>query len=262
MADKNKTKQIKSQSPTPPLLGEFKELATVGRVQRASVRECSLFRFLVKVRRRGISTLLLKSDTRNHAPPRGRKVKVVVKWRDGGGARNDSNWTGQCTLTIELQHLHPPPFPPPLLYRITLHRHTHTPARPPPPPTHTHNSSICTPSLSPSLPHHFTQTHTHTVNTHTHTLTLSLKHTTHSGIFTPSHCKSLSVCLSVCLSLSHTHTHREKIFLIFHLTHTRARTAVSVASSEHAKNSMTRNSPTSTPSPFPLVPLQPTDLHV
>ena len=86
-----KKKKKKSQSPTPPLSGEFKGLATVGKVHRAPVRGCSLFRFLVKVRKRGISARHSKSHTRYRAPPRRRKVRVVVRWQDGGGARNDRN---------------------------------------------------------------------------------------------------------------------------------------------------------------------------
>ena len=190
---KKKRKEKKSQSPTPPLSGEFKGLATVGRVHRAPVRGCSLFRFLVKVRKRGISTRHSKSDTRYRAPPRRRKVRVVVRWRDDGGARNDRNWAGQCTLTIEVQHLHPPPFPPPLLSRINLHRHVHT-------RSHTH-----------------TLTHTHRVNTHTHTHTH-----THSGIFTPICSLQESVCLSLSLSLFHTHTQRRFFRPFFSPTHTPA----------------------------------------
>ena len=217
----------KSQSPTPPLSGEFKGLAIVGRVHRAPVRRCSLFRFLVKVRKRGISTRHSKSDTRKRTPPRRRKVRGVVRWQDGGGARNDRNWAGQCTLTIELQHLQPPPFPTPLVSCINLHRHVHTRSH-----THTH-------------------THTQWIQTHTHTHTY-----THTQWNFHTYLLIARICLSLSLSLFHTHT--EKIFHAFLLTNTHACTAVSVASSEHAKNSMTRISPYFNPSPFPLVPLQPT----
>ena len=79
----DRTKQKKPNKKKP-----VSDAATVGRVQRASYAGTHFFGFWSKF---GISTLLLKSDTRNHAPPRGRKVRVVVKWRDGGGARNDSN---------------------------------------------------------------------------------------------------------------------------------------------------------------------------
>ena len=185
-----KKKKKRGRSPMPPISGEFKELATVGRVQRASVHRCSLFPFLVKVRKHGISTWHLKSDTPNHAPPRRlkeREGRVVVKWRDGGGARSDHHWASHCTLTIELQHLHPLPFP--LLFSpASLYTHRDTRAH---------------------------------VRAHTHAHT----HTIHSGIFTPffspQESVSLSVCLSVCLSLSlslsHTHTHTQR-FHTFLLT--------------------------------------------
>ena len=157
-------------------------------------------------------------------------------WLGGGMVEGLEMIVTEPALTIELQHLHPPPSPPPLLSHINLHRHVHTGSH-----THTHTHT-----------HIHTHTHTHRVNTHTHTHTHTHIHThTQSGIFTP----IFSLQESVCLSLSH--THREDFSRLF-LTNTHACTAVSVASSEHARNSMTGISPYFNPSPFPLTPLQPT----
>ena len=108
----------------------------------------------------------------------------MVKWWDGGGAGNDRNWAGQCTLTIKLQHFqhwHPPP----LLSRITLHTQT------------------CTHTFVRARAH----THTHT-HTHTHIYRVEFSHLS-------SHLKSLSLALSLSLSLSHTHTHTHTIFHTF-----------------------------------------------
>ena len=130
------------------------------------------------------------------------------------------------------------------------------------------NSSICTPpslSPSPSLPHQFTQTRTHSLThtrTHTHTHTHTEWIQTHTHTQTQTHTEwnfhTYLLIARICLSVSLFHTHTQKIFHAFLLTNTHACTAVSVASSEHAKNSMTRISPYFNPSPFPLAPLQPT----
>ena len=195
-----------------PLSGEFKQLGYAG---------ARFFQFWVKVRKHGISTRHLKSDTCNHARPasgegEGEGGGQVARWTRGraGG----SKWS-PLSQSLYFDHpapaFAPPPFPPPLLSRIILHTHT--------------------------LAH-----------THTHT------HTIHSVIFTPFFSPQDCLWLPLSLSLTHKHTHTraEKIFHTFLFTHTH--TAVSVASSEYANNSMTRNSPYFNPSPFPLVPLQPT----
>ena len=179
------------------------DVAAVGRVQRASVSGCSLFPFLVKVPKHGHSALYSKSDTRNHAQPRGREGEggcEVVGWRIGGARE----WS-QLRQSVYFDHQTPAfallSLPPPLS-PITLHTQRH--AR--------------------------THTHTHTV--------------------VSSHLKSLSLSLS----LAHT-----EIFSTFLLTptHIGVLQSVSVESSEHAKNSMTRRSPYN-PSPFPLFPHLPT----
>ena len=108
----------------------------------------------------------------------------------------------------------PPPFPPPLPSR-SLYTHTFTH------PTHRVEFSHPSSHLK-SVCLCLTHTHTHT---HTHTLSLSL-------------------------SLTHTHTHRG----VFAPSHPNTRAQLSVASSEQAKNSMTRNSPYFNPSPFPRYP--------
>ena len=108
-------------------------------------------------------------------------------------------------------------------------------------------------SPSPSLPHHFTYTQTCMHTPHAHARAHTHTHThTHRVEF--SHLSSHLKSLSLSLSLSHTHT--DFSHLSFH-PHTHTLTAVFVASSEHAKNSVTRNSPYN-PSPFPLVPHLPT----
>ena len=60
----------KSRSLTPRLSGEFKELATVGRVQRASVSGC-FFRLWSEFESKVLALEIRhsKSDTRNYAPP-------------------------------------------------------------------------------------------------------------------------------------------------------------------------------------------------
>ena len=87
---------------------------------------------------------------------------------------------------------------------------------------------------------------------HTHTLTF--KHTTHIGFFTTFFSHEDSLSLSRTHTLTHTHTHTHTHTDCSHLssqpdTHPRW----CIASTENAKNSLTRNSPHFSLSPFPLV---------
>ena len=108
------------------------------------------------------------------------------------------------------------------------------------------------PPFPPPLPSQSLYTHTHTFTQPTHRVEFS-----HPS----SHLKSLSVSVSLSVSLSlsltHTHTHTLSLSLshthreVFTPSHPNTRAQLSVASSEQAKNSMTRNSPYFNPSPFP-----------